>query len=104
MSVILSQRLLACHSPAYDPSHSREEHEEDAPILAPIFHKYGHALLEHAIATSGALGGGGGGAKDAPMPSRSNGASKTVASARADKATTDKDGEKAVAAGEMILE
>lgn len=47
----------------------RETHDEDSPILAPVFHRYGHALLEHAISTSGALGGGGG--ADAPMPSRS---------------------------------
>lgn len=81
--------------------YSRQEHEEDAPILAPIFHKYGHALLEHAIATSGALGGGGGGGgKDAPMPTRQNGPSKTVASARADNASSEKEGEKAIAEGE----
>jgi HAT1-interacting factor 1 len=35
-----------------------------------VFHRYGHALLEHAISTSGALGGGGG-SGDAPMPTRS---------------------------------
>jgi HAT1-interacting factor 1 len=59
--------------------------------LAPLHHRYGHALLEHAIATSGALGGGGGGAggKEAPMPSRNGGAS-TVASARAQEGETKK--------------
>lgn len=48
---------------------SRETHDETEPLFAPLFHRYGHALLEHAIATSGALGGGGGGA-DAPAPAR----------------------------------
>lgn len=67
---------------------SREAHPEDASVLAPLHHRYGHALLEHAIATSGALGGGGGG-KDAPMPSRQgagvsgSGGGGTVATAAA---------------------
>lgn len=47
----------------------RETRQEDAPELAPVLHKYGKSLLEYAIATSGALGGGGG-QQDAPMPSR----------------------------------
>lgn len=47
----------------------KDDHEEDAPILAPILHRYGRSLLEHAIATSGALGGGGG-QQEAPMPQR----------------------------------
>lgn len=46
---------------AHHSSLSRETYAEDAPELAPIYHRYGRALLEHAIATSGALGGGGGG-------------------------------------------
>lgn len=52
---------------------SRSGHyAEDAPALAPILHRYGRCLLEHAIATSGALGSGGGGsgAAEAPMPKR----------------------------------
>jgi hypothetical protein len=49
-----------------------EQHSEDAPVLAPVLHRYGRCLLEHAIATSGALGGGGGaaGASEAPLPKR----------------------------------
>lgn len=50
----------------------REEFpDEHSPQLAPILHRYGRSLLEHAIATSGALGGGGGGGAgqaEAPMP------------------------------------
>lgn len=64
-------------------SYRREKYSEDDPILAPLHHRYGRALLEHAIATSGALGGGGAGVKDAPLPSRAGGAS-TVAAARAE--------------------
>lgn len=47
----------------------REQHQEDAPQLAPILHRYGRSLLEHVIATSGTLGSCGG-QQDAPMPSR----------------------------------
>ena len=36
----------------------RNRYGDDAPELAPILHSYGRALLEHIIATSGALGGG----------------------------------------------
>lgn len=76
--------------------HSREQYNEEDPIFAPIFHRYGHALLEHAIATSGALGGGGNsGSKDAFMPEP-----KTVASARAGGATVEKKAEKVLAEGE----
>ena len=39
----------------------RNRYGDDAPELAPILHSYGRALLEHIIATSGALGG-------APVP------------------------------------
>ncbi|WFD33606.1 hypothetical protein MCUN1_000419 [Malassezia cuniculi] len=35
----------------------REEHGEDAPVLAPVLHQYGRALLEHVIRVAGALGG-----------------------------------------------
>ncbi|PWN50086.1 hypothetical protein IE53DRAFT_387640 [Violaceomyces palustris] len=45
-----------------------QSHPEDAPLLAPILHLYGRSLLEHAIVTSGALGGGGN--KQAPLPSK----------------------------------
>lgn len=41
---------------------------EQAPELAPVLHRYGKCLLEYAIATSGALGGGG--SKEAPMPKK----------------------------------
>lgn len=66
----------------FSSSIRREKYSEDDPILAPLHHRYGRALLEHAIATSGALGGSAGG-KDAPLPSRAGGAS-TVAAARAE--------------------
>ncbi|EPQ26526.1 uncharacterized protein PFL1_05848 [Pseudozyma flocculosa PF-1] len=56
----------------------RDTHGEDHQSLAPILHLYGRALLETAIANSGALGGGGG-AKDAPMPSRAKPASTSGA-------------------------
>ena len=48
----------------------REAHAEDADLLAPVLHLYGRALLESAILNSGALGGGG--SKDAPMPSKAS--------------------------------
>ena len=35
----------------------REEHGEDAPVLAPVLHQYGRALLEHVVRVAGALGG-----------------------------------------------
>ncbi|UZJ51786.1 hypothetical protein CBS101457_001106 [Exobasidium rhododendri] len=57
----------------------REVYDEEDAIFAPVFHRYGHALLEYAIATSGALGGSGGGeGKDAFTAEP-----KTVAAARA---------------------
>ena len=34
-------------------------HDEEEPLFAPVFHRYGHSLLEYAISKSGALGGGG---------------------------------------------
>ncbi|KDN44565.1 hypothetical protein K437DRAFT_257000 [Tilletiaria anomala UBC 951] len=36
-----------------------EKHAQDAPILAPILHRYGKAMLGLAVANSGALGSGG---------------------------------------------
>ncbi|WFD30248.1 hypothetical protein MSPP1_001265 [Malassezia sp. CBS 17886] len=52
----------------------RDRYGEDAPELAPVLHQYGRALLEHAIATSGALAGGevspgSGGEEDDPTSS-----------------------------------
>lgn len=76
----------------------KDDHEEDAPILAPILHRYGRSLLEHAIATSGALGGGGG-QQEAPMPQRKpsnkaagsgEGSSNAVAGSSKQGATTSK--------------
>lgn len=64
----------------------REEYQEEDPLFAPILHRYGHALLEHAIATSGALGGAG-----ADKDAFGNGPqAKTVASARVKEPATDK--------------
>lgn len=56
----------------------REEFpDEHSPQLAPVLHRYGRSLLEHAIATSGALGGGGG-QQDAPMPVKKKKSSKAA--------------------------
>lgn len=44
----------------------QETYGDDAPTLAPVLQRYGKCLLEYAIVTSGALGGGG--SKEAPMP------------------------------------
>ncbi|CEH16453.1 Cell cycle-regulated histone H1-binding protein [Ceraceosorus bombacis] len=62
----------------------RETYAEDSPQLAPIFHRYGHALLEHAITTSGALGGGGGaaGPAEASIPSRGGASSAASSSSK----------------------
>ena len=76
---------------------SRGKHDEEDPIFAPLLHRYGHALLEHAIATSGALGGGGGTA-DKDTAARE---SRTVASARAKEPTTEKEAERAIGQGEQ---
>lgn len=43
---------------AHSNKSRRNRYGDDAPELAPILHSYGRALLEHIIATSGALGGG----------------------------------------------
>lgn len=73
----------------------REKYEEEDALFAPIFHRYGHALLEHGIATSGALGGTGAG-KDA----FGNGPeAKTVASARVKEPATDKTAVRAIEQG-----
>lgn len=76
----------------------REKYEEENPLFAPVLHRYGHALLEHAIATSGALGGSGGGEGDRNSRAHDSQVSKTVASARAEE-NSSKKAEKAIAEG-----
>ncbi|CAO1619142.1 unnamed protein product [Parajaminaea phylloscopi] len=66
----------------------RESHDEDAPELAPILHRYGRSLLEHAIATSGALGGGG--QQEAPMPSRKKSQKQSGAEASSSASSSSK--------------
>ncbi|CAO1629392.1 unnamed protein product [Sympodiomycopsis kandeliae] len=46
------------------------EHAEDAPAIAPVLHKYGRCLLEHAIVNSGPFGAGGSKEASIPEPKR----------------------------------
>jgi hypothetical protein len=80
-------RLLKDSQSSDNKQDRREEYKEEDAIFAPLYHRYGHALLEHAIATSGALGGGGG-SKDA-FELEPNAVASTVASARAKEPVAD---------------
>ncbi len=53
--------------------------EEDAPLLAPILHRYGKAVLNSAVANSAALGGSGGeSAPKAPKAPKAGGSKKSA--------------------------
>lgn len=64
---------MSFHPSFLSPSCETEAELENTPALAPILHSYGRALLEHAIQTSGALGGGGGAGVSAPEPKKPKG-------------------------------